>query len=78
MNFQDIPTTKYLRPWWFAVEEILDKESAACSYEIGFDYVKRFYDTYKMNKKFALMVSSTASRNDLNSVGVIDKNIIDL
>ena len=31
-----------------------------------------------MNKKFASMVSSNVSHNDLNSVGVIDKNIIKL
>ena len=71
------PTTKYPRPWWFAMESMLRYESELCPFLIGLYYIKRFFKAYNKFKKFALLVSSTVSHNTLNDVGVGDEYIVD-
>lgn len=80
-GFKEAPTTKYLRPWWMAADQMIgqaNQHSRACSHQFSYPYLKAFLKVYANDPTFTLLISSALTHAESTRATLIDQDVVDL
>lgn len=76
-GWDKVPTDMYLRPFWQAIDNVMENGSYSCPHEIAFEYMKRYLNIYKDHKKFGFLNFCKLTHHDNNKLRMADDNVID-
>ena len=77
-GFKEQPTTKYLRPWYIEIDQIIRRSkqiSTDCAHKLTFQYLKDVFYEYRKERKFIFHASNLGHNNPAQATSM-DKDLI--